>query len=110
MKFVYKLVVVCDARWTNYYNQGVSSKSEDPDEFADILWKTEQMIKYTLDRKASRSVKFISMDKCPKEKVDARHVKPSAIKCQAITMAGKPCPFRATSGCGKFCKKHIIVG
>jgi hypothetical protein len=26
------------------------------------------------------------------------------LKCQAKTMAGKPCPFRAS--CGKFCKKH----
>jgi len=26
------------------------------------------------------------------------------LKCQAKTMAGKPCPFRTS--CGKFCKKH----
>ena len=26
------------------------------------------------------------------------------LKCKAMTMAGKPCPFRAS--CGDFCKKH----
>ena len=29
--------------------------------------------------------------------------------CQALTLTGKPCAFKATSPCGKFCKKHIIV-
>ena len=103
------IVITRDARWTNFYNQGVSRKAEDPEVFANIFWKTEKMFRRVNDRKISRNVKFLPMDQCPKEKVDARHVKASAIKCQAITMAGKPCPFRATSDCGKFCKKHIIV-
>ena len=29
-----------------------------------------------------------------------------AARCGATTLAGKPCPFRAT--CGKFCKKHVV--
>lgn len=28
--------------------------------------------------------------------------------CQALCLTGKKCTFRATSPCGKFCKKHII--
>ena len=28
--------------------------------------------------------------------------------CQALCLTGKKCTFRATSPCGKFCRKHII--
>ena len=103
------VVITRDDRWTNFYNQGVSRKVEDPETFANIFWKTDRMFKNIKMNKISRGVKFISMDQCPKEKIDSRHGKMNVVKCQAITMVGKPCPFRATSGCGKFCKKHIIV-
>ncbi|MDA9846558.1 hypothetical protein N9C10_01340 [Flavobacteriaceae bacterium] len=34
----------------------------------------------------------------------ARISRADKLKCKAMTMAGKPCPFRAS--CGDFCKKH----
>ena len=29
-------------------------------------------------------------------------------KCQATLLSGKPCSFRATSQCGRFCRKHNL--
>ena len=105
-----EVVITRDDRWTNYYNQGVARTDVNAEHFANIFWKTERMFRKLNDRKVSRGIKFIPMDQCPKEKSEARPgSKVRTVKCQAITMTGKPCPFRATSGCGKFCKKHIIV-
>ena len=104
--------MMCDTRWTNYYNQAPKGSDIDPKEFANILWKTEKMARRLRTERLSKGVKFITADKCPKERAETRHPiapRASGVKCQAITMTGKPCPFRATSGCGKFCKKHIIV-
>ena len=53
-------------------------------------------------RKA-RSTRFI------KEPKDNSRVYKSNKICQAINMTGKPCAFKASSLCGKFCKRHIIV-
>ena len=104
-----EVLITRDDRWMNYYNQGLKVPDTDPETYANIFWKTEQLCNRLKDRKVSRGVKFISWDKCPKEKTEMRKMTSSGVKCQAITMMGKPCPFRATSGCGKFCKKHIIV-
>ena len=98
-----EVIITRDDRWTNYYKQ---ARDIDPVKYANTFWKTEQMYKKLKDQKVSRGVKFISMDKCPRIKTDIRHVK-TIVKCQAVTMSGKPCPFRAVSECGKFCKKHI---
>jgi hypothetical protein len=107
-----KMATVHGARWTNYYNQAPIESGVDPEEFANIFLKTENMFKRLKAERVSRGVKFIPANECPKERAEARYGKTahsSGVKCQAITMLGKPCPFRATSGCGKFCKKHIIV-
>lgn len=56
-------------------------------------------------RKQARSIIFLK--EVPKA---SRMPQPmTKHKCQAVTMTGKPCAFKATSSCGKFCKKHIIV-
>ena len=64
----------------------------------------------TARTKLRASYKKIADEKSRKAlKVVPFHVeKKSSLTCQAVTMLGKPCPFRATSSCGKFCKKHII--
>ena len=64
----------------------------------------EAYAKINRDKKA-RSVIFL------KEAPKASRMPQSAGKhiCQALTMTGKQCAFKATSPCGKFCKKHIIV-
>ena len=44
---------------------------------------------------------------CPRD--DAPHVLKTEAKCQARTLENRPCNFRATSKCGRFCKRHDIV-
>lgn len=55
------------------------------------------------EKKRANSIKFI------KEPKDHSRVYKSNKICCAITMTGKPCPFKASSPCGKFCKRHVIV-
>jgi sulfatase maturation enzyme AslB (radical SAM superfamily) len=53
------------------------------------------------EKKESRQV--VVIDKIPEKQVTQR----SQHKiCQATTMSGKPCSFKAI--CGDFCKKHRI--
>ena len=56
--------------------------------------------------KAAKSIRVLSLADCPQPQTAMVNRK---IICQAVTMAGKPCPFKATSSCGKFCKKHNIT-
>ena len=49
-------------------------------------------------QKQKRSIKVL--DKPPKFTPS----NPSTKKCQARTMEGRPCPFKAH--CGEYCKKH----
>lgn len=44
---------------------------------------------------------------CPRD--DAPPVKKNEEKCQARTLENRPCNFRATSKCGRFCARHNIV-
>jgi len=41
------------------------------------------------------------IEKAPEKVVEKRH---TVHTCQAVTLAGKPCGFKAV--CGGFCKKH----
>ena len=62
------------------------------------------------DEKKLKQVKVITLDRVASI-TNTRPVQPS-IKhavCQALCLTGKKCTFKATSPCGKFCKKHIIV-
>ena len=59
--------------------------------------------------KKSKQIRFI-----PLEKVAALNTSRPVVSvqknatCQALCLTGKKCTFKATSSCGKFCKKHII--
>ena len=103
------LVVVRDDRWNNFYAQAVKIYPVDPEKFANNLWKAERRLRDGKSYKLSMGTKFIPLDQCPKENTQIKSRTGTTTKCQAVTMSGKPCPFRATSDCGKFCKKHIIV-
>ena len=52
-------------------------------------------------RKADRQL--IVLDEVPKK---AQEVKRVSNTCKALTLKGKPCTFKAVSGC--YCKKHAI--
>ena len=56
------------------------------------------------DEKKAKKIRFIPLEKA------ARPAVPTAKNavCQALCLTGKKCTFRATSPCGKFCRKHII--
>lgn len=56
------------------------------------------------DEKKARQIRFIPLSKV-KPALPAR----KDTTCQALCLTGKRCTFKATSPCGKFCKKHIIV-
>ena len=63
------------------------------------------------DEKKTKQIRFIPLEKVAKLGQAARPAVPTAKNavCQALCLTGKKCTFRATSPCGKFCKKHIIV-
>lgn len=44
---------------------------------------------------------------CPRD--DSPAMKKTEVKCQARTLENRPCNFRATSKCGRFCTRHNIV-
>ena len=56
--------------------------------------------------KKARSIKVIDVYDTRMVVTDRPIGKASIKKCQAITMANKPCPFKST--CGNFCRKHQI--
>lgn len=68
---------------------------------ADATWKMKMMYRKFDEKKQSRQV--IILDKTP---VIVKESRVSANICQATTMAGKRCSFKAV--CGDFCKKHRI--
>ena len=62
------------------------------------------------DEKNAKKIRFIPLEKVAKLGQCTRLAVPTAKNavCQALCLTGKKCTFRATSPCGKFCKKHII--
>ena len=68
---------------------------------ADATWKMKMMYKKFDEKKQSRKIVFL--EKTP---VAAKESRVSSNICQATTMAGKQCSFKAV--CGDFCKKHRI--
>lgn len=68
---------------------------------ADATWKMKMSYKNFDQKKQNRQI--IILDKAPTEQKESRvHVS----TCQATTMTGKMCSFKAV--CGNFCKKHRI--
>lgn len=55
------------------------------------------------DEKKARQIRIIPLSKV-KPSLPTR----SDVTCQAMCLTGKKCTFKATSPCGKFCRKHII--
>ena len=68
---------------------------------ADATWKMKMSYKKYDQKKRDR--KIIVLDKMPTE---VRESRARVTTCQATTMAGKQCSFKAV--CGDFCKKHRI--
>mgnify|MGYP000111079809 FL=1 len=98
--------VIRDATWEQFLVGAMKMfRVSEPDDrcyhFADATWKCKMSYKKHEQKKADR--KLIVLDRPPEVAVTSRtHAK----TCQATTMSGKPCSFRAV--CGDFCKKHRI--
>lgn len=54
------------------------------------------------EQKKARSIKLIELCDFPKKQCIRG-------TCQATNMSGKKCIYRATSECGRFCKRHAIT-
>lgn len=89
--------VTRDERWEHFYRINKDEKT------ADSMWRFEVRMNKIKAEKAAKSTKLLTE---PPKIVAAptKYLK----KCQATTMSGKACPFRAISECGRFCKKHIL--
>jgi hypothetical protein len=77
----------------------VDSPTDRCKKLANATWKMKQ--KYAQLRKERDGKVIHFLDKAPEQIVEKRRV---VHTCQAVTLAGKSCGFRAT--CGGFCKKH----
>ena len=89
--------VIRDERWNHFYNFNKDEKT------ADSMWRFEVRMNKIKAEKIAKGTKFLSEP--PKVIVaSTKYLK----KCQAVTMNGKDCPYRAVSECGRFCKKHIL--
>ena len=69
---------------------------------ADATWKMKMRYKKLEDKKKENSI--IVLDSAPKEVVPEQRTNHKI--CQATTMAGKPCKFKAV--CGNYCRKHKV--
>jgi hypothetical protein len=98
--------VIRDATWEQCLAGAAKMyRLDEPDDrcyhLADATWKCKMSYKKHEQKKADR--KLIVLDRPPEVCVTSRtHAK----TCQATTMSGKPCSFKAV--CGDFCKKHRI--
>ena len=71
------------------------------------VWKMKTAYQRIEDERKSKKVKYITLVNLPKAQTGTSGIKNTQSKrCAAITLLGKPCPFRAT--CGTFCKKHLV--
>lgn len=79
----------------------IDEANERCESLADATWKMKMSYKNHEKKKDSRQI--IILDKAPTVVNEQRN---QVKLCQATTMVGKPCSFRAV--CGGFCKKHRI--
>jgi hypothetical protein len=75
------------------------TQNEMCERFARSIHKLRESRKEYDDKREKNKIKFL--DVVPEKHIQNRHVNNI---CQAITMSGKKCSFRAS--CGVFCKKH----
>jgi hypothetical protein len=91
----------------SFYDEYKSSEPEDfRIKFANATWRASECMNRIRATRKKKSLKIIS--EVPLIMPKPHQGKIALIKCQSLTMSGKPCPFKATSDCGRFCKKHIL--
>jgi hypothetical protein len=90
--------------WWGFYRDAMQRSHPDPEKMADSALRARER---TLALKEARHKVVITLDP-PKsqETVVAPKKVQSGIRCNAMTLSGKRCGFKAA--CGDFCKKHAI--
>ena len=77
------------------------------EKMARAVWKLNESYRTLNEQKAAKSIKVIDFNDVPKTPAPGtRQAATKTMTCQATTLSGRPCKFKAT--CGKFCKKHKI--
>lgn len=80
--------------------------------WANGSWRVHQVRKEDEIERKRRSIKFLEKPPpipMPNSSGSSRGGGRSGTKqCQAVTLSGRPCRFKATSPCGKYCRKHIV--
>jgi len=101
------MTIIRDAKWQSFYDDHKSSYPEDfRIKSANATWRAYECQEKIKAARKKRSLKIIS--EVPLVMAKPHQGKFALIKCQSLTMSGKPCPFKASSECGRFCKKHIL--
>jgi hypothetical protein len=100
--------------WQKFFDNARATDHPEPEKLADSLLRARERAEAIM----AAQHKTLVTDKVPKpqETVVAaatvakkgRVLPPDAYRCQAKTLAGKQCPFKAT--CMGFCSKHQVVG
>ena len=73
---------------------------------ADSLCRAQECMDKCVEEKKKKSAKVITGT--PKQEAAVSNHTKQVKKCQSTTLTGKPCPFKAVSECGRFCKKHSL--
>jgi hypothetical protein len=109
VKKVVPLPVIRDEYWNKLYESALKDKfnEEDAAKFADSAWRCRKNSVKLSDEKKKHAPPILA--KPPPMTCQSVNVhKRSDVKCQARTLENRPCPFRASSRCGKFCSKHAV--
>lgn len=72
------------------------------------VWKMKNSYKTIAADRAAKRIKFLAPGDVPTKTQATLKTKAqsSGMTCQATTLSGRPCKFKAT--CGNFCKKHKV--
>lgn len=99
--------VIRDTLWTACLSDATKMyRLREPNDkcyhLADATWKMKMRYKNLENKKKENSIIFL--DSAPKEVAPEQRTNHKI--CQATTMAGKPCKFKAV--CGNYCRKHKV--
>lgn len=77
------------------------------EQMARAVWKMNESYRKIKEEREAKRIKIIDFNDLPKRiATGPKKSLASNTTCQAITLSGRPCKFKAT--CGKFCKKHKV--
>lgn len=108
-----KRTIIRDEVWKKAFDYYMKlHKQTEPDDntvrWANGSWRAHMWRKEDDKRRAEKCIKFLEKPPPIPQATPSRFARASMKTCQAVTLSGRPCRFRATSVCGKYCRKHIV--